>query len=110
MYGGRNGDTISHADYRSLVELLHRAGGEECYDENHTHADSYNFSPVITTIDEQLEQLRREAEEDRSYDDNDNYDTSRINTSGGRRRRKTRKTRKTRKSARKIGKRKHMKK
>jgi hypothetical protein len=110
MYGGRNGETISDTDYRTLVEMIHRAGGQECYDENHIRAYSYNFSPVVTDIDEQLEQLRREAEED-SYDDD--YDTNRTNTSGGRNRRKTQKYLKSQKrnnKKRRTRKRKHMKK
>ena len=94
-YGGRNGDTISRNDYTTLVTLLHSAGGQECYDNNHVRADSYNFSPVVTDIDEQLEQIRREEEEG-YYDDPDYYENV-TNTSGGRRRRK-RKTQKRSKS------------
>lgn len=110
IYGGRNGDTISRNDYATLAELLHSAGGEECYDEYHIHNDSYNFSPVVTDIDDQLEQLHRELEEDNSDDD---YQTSRINTSGGRRRRKTQKRSKSQKrnnKKRRTRKRKHSKK
>jgi hypothetical protein len=111
-YGGRNGDTISRNDYTTLARLLRSAGGEECYDDNHVRADSYNFSPVVTDIDEQLEQLRREAEEDDSDDD---YHANTRNTSGGRRRRR-RKTQKRSKSQkrnnkkRRTRKRKHSKK
>ena len=111
-YGGRNGDTISHNDYTTLVTLLHSAGGEECYDDNHVRADSYNFSPVVTDIDEQIEQMRREEQEDPSYDDADYYANTR-NTSGGRRMRKTQKRSKSQKrnnNKRRTRKRKHMKK
>jgi hypothetical protein len=104
LYGGRNGDRISNDDYATLVEIIHRAGGQECYDDYHVRENSYNFSPVVTDIDEQLEQLRREAEEDYSDDD---YDRNRINTSGGRRRRKTQKRNNKKRRTRK---RKHMKK
>ena len=110
MYGTRNGDTISNNDYATLVELLHRAGGRECYDDYHVREDSYNFSPVVTDIDEQLEQIRREAEED-DYDDD--HDTTRINTSGGRRKRKTQKRSRSQKrnnKKRRTRKRKHSKK
>ena len=115
MYGGRNGDTISDTDYRTLVEVIHLAGGRECYDDYHVREDSYNFSPVVTDIDEQLEQIRREAREDPSYDDPDYYENVTNNTSGGRRRRK-RKTQKRSKSQkrnnkkRRTRKRKHTKK
>ena len=111
LYGGRNGVRISDTDYRTLVELIHLANGRECYDDYHVREDSYNFSPVVTDIDEQLEQIRREAEEDPSYDDAA-YHANTRNTSGGRRRRsrRTRKTRKTKKSTRIIRKRKPMKK
>jgi hypothetical protein len=114
MYGGRNGDTISNTDYATLVEVIHRAGGQECYDDYHVRENSYNFSPVVTDIDEQLEQIRREAEEDPSYDDDD-YHANTKNTSGGRRRRR-RKTHKRSKSQkrnnkkRRTRKRKHSKK
>lgn len=112
LYGGRNGNRISDADYRNLVEVIHLAGGRECYDDYHVEEDSYNFSPVVTDIDEQLEQIRREAEEDPSYDDAD-YHTNTRNTSGGRRRRKTQKRSKSQKrnnKKRRTRKRKHSKK
>jgi len=110
MYGGRNGDTISNTDYATLVEMIHRAGGQECYDDYHVRENSYNFSPVVTDIDEQLEQIRRDAEEDNSDDD---YDTTRINMAGGRNRRKTQKRSKSKKrnnKKRRTRKRKHSKK
>ena len=112
LYGGRNGDRISDNDYRNLVEVIHLAGGRECYDDYHVREDSYNFSPVVTDIDEQLEQIRREAEEDPSYDDAA-YHANTRNTSGGRRRRKTQKRSKSQKrnnKKRRTRKRKHMKK
>ena len=112
LYGGRNGDRISDTDYRTLVEVIHLAGGRECYDDYHVREDSYNFSPVVTDIDEQLEQIRREAEEDPSYDDAA-YHANTRNTSGGRRRRKTQKRSKSQKrnnKKRRTRKRKHMKK
>jgi hypothetical protein len=108
LYGGRNGVRISDTDYRTLVEVIHVANGRECYDDYHVEEDSYNFSPVVTDIDEQLEQIRREAEEG-YYDDPDYYANTR-NTSGGSRRRKTKKTRKSTRKTRKTRKRKHSKK
>jgi len=112
-YYGNNHDPNT---YREMKLSLTNANppGRDCFDEHHIQADSYNFSPVVTDIDEQLEQLRREAEEEDYYSDDD-LGENRINMSGGRRRRK-RKTQKRSKSQkrnnkkRRTRKRKHMKK
>jgi len=99
MYGNINGDIISNNDYASLVEIIHNAGGQECYDDYHVREDSYNFYPVITTVNEQLEQIRRDAEDiDPEYEDM--FVPNRRNTRGGIRRRKLTKSRKHKKNKR----------
>jgi len=104
----------SREDYEELIRLLHENGSRSCFDDYHIREDSYNFSPVVLDIDEQLERIRRENEEEEEENT-----PNRINMAGGRRRKKSRRSRKTRKGKksykkRKRGsptkKRKHMKK
>jgi hypothetical protein len=77
--------------YREIKRSLTNANppGRDCFDEYHIDADSYNFSPVILDIDEQLERIRSENE----HLDDDNIPNRR--TAGGKRRRKTRKSKKS---------------
>ena len=88
------GNRYSREDYEDLIRLLHENGSRSCFDDYHIREDSYNFSPVILDIDEQLERIRREAEEN---DDGVNT-PKRINMAGGRRRKKSRKSRQTKKT------------
>jgi hypothetical protein len=92
------GNRYSREEYEDLIRLLLENGSRTCFDDYHIEEDSYNFSPVVLDIDEQLERIRREAEEE----EDDGVNTpNRINMAGGKRRKKTRKsmnTRKTRKS------------
>jgi hypothetical protein len=82
-------------DYEELMRFLLERGARSCYDDYHIREDSYNFYPVITTINEQLEQIRRDAEDiDSDYEDI--ILPNRRNQAGGTRKRKTRKS-KTRK-------------
>jgi hypothetical protein len=108
------GNIYNDEEYDEAVTLLRNHGARTCYDNNHVRENSYNFSPVVTDIDELLEEIRREYEEG-YYDDPDYYENVTNNTSGGRRRRK-RKTQKRSKSQkrnnkkRRTRKRKHTKK
>jgi len=90
-YYGSNHDPNT---YREIRRSLNNANppGRDCFDEYHIEEDSYNFSPVILDIDEQLERIRREDEEDEEENT-----SNRINMAGGRRRKKSRKSRKSRK-------------
>lgn len=91
-FARRYGGGLDGEDYDELVSILHEHGATTCYDANHVRENSYNYSPVITDIDEELEQLRRDAEED----EEDNIQNTR-NTTGGTRRRKNKKSRKHKK-------------
>jgi len=107
------GNIYNDEEYEEAVTLLHDHGARTCFDDNHVRENSYNYSPVITDIDEQLEQLRREAEED--YYSDDDLGENRRNMAGGRRRRKLTKSRKHKKTHKKLKKtsakrRKHIKK
>ena len=89
-FARRYGGGLDGEDYDVLISILREHGATTCYDDNHVRENSYNYSPVITDIDEQLEQLRIDAEED-------NMQNTR-NTTGGTRRRKNKKSRKHKKT------------
>ena len=101
-------------DYEELMRFLLERGARSCYDDYHIREDSYNFYPVITTINEELEQILRDAEDiDPEYEDS--IFQNRKNTRGGTRKQKTRKSRKHKKTHKKgkrtsTKRRKHMKK
>lgn len=104
-YYGNNHDPNT---YREMKRSLTNANppGRDCFDDYHIEADSYNFSPVVLDIDEQLERIRREDEH------LDNI-PGRINTAGGKRRRNSRKSKKSHKKTKRgfpTKRRKHMKK
>lgn len=104
-YYGNNHDPNT---YREMKRSLTNANppGRDCFDDYHIEADSYNFSPVVLDIDEQLERIRREDEH------LDNI-PGRINTAGGKRRRNSRKSKKSDKKTKRgspTKRRKHMKK
>ena len=80
-------------DYEELMRFLLERGARSCYDPYHIREDSYNFYPVITTINEELERIRRDAEE---AEEEANIIPNRRNMAGGTRKRKARKS-KTRK-------------
>jgi len=69
------------AVYRDIKLLLSRKGSHECFDENHIHENSYNFSPARTDMDELLERRRTRRE-------NEINNRFKKDTSGGRRKRK----------------------
>jgi hypothetical protein len=105
----------NNEEYEELIMLLHQHGAITCFDDYHVRENAYNYSPVVLDIDEQLEQIRRDAEE-AEEEEEDNI-PNRRNTAGGTRRRKGRKskTRKHKKTHKKgtqpsNKKRKHMKK
>jgi len=89
------GNRYTREEYEELIRLLVENESRSCFDDYHIREDSYNFSPVVLDIDEQLERIRREAEEE---EDEGVNTPNRINMAGGRRRRKTRKGRKSRNS------------
>jgi hypothetical protein len=76
-------------EYEELLRFLDERGARTCYDDYHIREDSYNFYPVITTINEELEQLRRDAEE---AEEEENNIPNRRNVGGGTRKRKARKS------------------
>jgi hypothetical protein len=65
--------------------MLRDNGGMSCFDIRHIEEDSYNFSPIILDIDEELERIRLQIEEDEID----------RRTEGGKRAKKSRKQRKT---------------
>jgi hypothetical protein len=69
------------AVYRDITLLLLRKGSRECFDENHIHENSYNFSPARTDMDEFLERRRTRRE-------NEMNNRFKKDTSGGTRKRK----------------------
>jgi hypothetical protein len=69
------------AVYRDIKLLLLRKGSHECFDENHIHENSYNFSPARTDMDELLERRRTRRE-------NEINNRFKKDTSGGTRKRK----------------------
>jgi len=93
-YYGNNHDVNT---YREIMRVLTNANppGRNCFDDYHIEEDSYNFSPVILDIDEQLERIRRENEE--NEEDEEENTPNRINMAGGRRKKKSRKSRESRK-------------
>jgi len=104
-------------EYQQLMRfLIFERGARTCFDDYHIRENDYNFYPVITTINEQLEQILRDAEDiDSDYEDMNL--PNRRNQAGGTRRRKARKykSRKDKKSHKKgkqtsTKRRKHMKK
>jgi len=105
-YGDNHDPNIHMAIIRSLFNA--NPPGRNCFDDYHIEENSYNFSPVILDIDEQLERIRRENEDI----DDDNRE-NRRNMAGGKRRRKSRKSKKSNKKAKRgssTKRRKHMKK
>uniref|UniRef100_A0A6C0D9X5 Uncharacterized protein n=1 Tax=viral metagenome TaxID=1070528 RepID=A0A6C0D9X5_9ZZZZ len=91
VYGNR----YSGEDYVDLIRLLDQNGSRSCFDDYHIREDSYNFSPVVLDIDEQLERIRRENEEE---EEDERLNTpNRINMARGRRRKKSRRSKKARK-------------
>ena len=82
-------------DYEELMRFLLERGARSCYDPYHIRLDSYNFYPVITTINEELERIRRDDEEE-AAEAEEAYIQNRRNMAGGTRKRKARKS-KTRK-------------
>ena len=108
-----HGWVMNDEGYDELIRILRDGGSRTCYDDYHVRENEYNYYPVITTINEQLEQLRRDAEEE----ENDDYDilANTRNTAGGTRKRRARKSRKHKKTHKKVTRssnrrRKHMKK
>jgi hypothetical protein len=98
-YGNNHNPNTYREIKRSLTNANPR--GRDCFDDYHIESDSYNFSPVVLDIDEQLERIRS--------DDIPN----RGNTTGGKRRRNSRKSKKSHKKAKRRSstkRRKHMKK
>jgi ankyrin repeat protein len=93
-YYGNNHDPDM---YREIIRSLNNTNppGRNCFDDYHIEEDSYNFSPVILDIDEQLERIRRENEEDE--EDEEENTPNRMNMAGGIRRRQSRKHKKSHK-------------